>query len=199
LTIAEGSDDRERSLSIVTLTDERLVTTGKGELAHQQFDHKRVDLGSGMETKPILRFPSVPRALIAILYPLTQQQVTQAPAPRVKKSVAELLAGKWKLVERKNQIALPADWEITREFHGIGKGWLVISISGSNPVPPPPRKALFEVEGNILHIYTDIDKFAPSRHSALTIKSISDEECVLQETNTEIPKTSTYRRIRANE
>ena len=108
--------------------------------------------------------------------PKAEANLPVAPAPRVKKSMAELLVGNWKVV----QSDLRASGEFWREYTRDGK---VIGRSRTRETGFTERECEYRLEGNQLDYIPSNTNNSPLRHetweSTAMIDSVTEEKLVI--------------------
>ncbi|MBN9121481.1 MAG: hypothetical protein J0I06_20415 [Planctomycetes bacterium] len=96
----------------------------------------------------------------------------QAPAPRVKKTTAELLVGTWHGVSIDGQ-QIPKEWIFVMEF--MDDGSLNIFVNDQKNIPAV-KMGTYKLTGDRIKLSTPANAEGPARDWSIVIKEISNSE-----------------------
>jgi hypothetical protein len=124
-------------------------------------------------TARLLILPEFIVALSAFAPSPARSELPEAPAPRVKKTTAELLVGKWSLVKVDKEVIGP-QVNITAEFTMDGK----FIFEATDPtVARERRTGTYTLNGNIIRLTTQTDTNGPAGKSwDVLIENLSESE-----------------------
>jgi uncharacterized protein (TIGR03066 family) len=131
-------------------------------------------------------------ALFAIAPAPVRSELPEAPAPRAKKSTAELLVGKWKVVMLQNMQVAP-ELEIILEFTPDGK----YRVRSEDPkIGVQASNGTYKLIGNTIRLTTDVivDRRGTTRDA--TIEALSDRELTTVLSSSRERERTTFRRLK---
>jgi hypothetical protein len=128
-----------------------------------------------MNTRCFL-LPAIIVALFAVSWS-PADDLPQAPPPRVKKTTAELLVGKWKVVSVEGT-PIAEGHEYTSEFTADGK-YIYRVEKSRDPVLPPPRMGTYRLNANMISLETGPTNETRAISWKVMIKSITEDKLIL--------------------
>ena len=117
----------------------------------------------------------------------------EAPAPRAKKTTAELLVGTWKQVSR-NGKPLPETYEPTIELTKDGK--VTFRVLKSDRPIPPARVGEYRLEGNDIKFRTEATTESQAQDWIVMIKAIDEKKLLIIAYDNETGQGSEYLKIK---
>lgn len=100
----------------------------------------------------------------------------QAPAPHAKKTIAELLVGEWKAINRNGQ-EIPKEWIIAMEFTATGKLHIFVDDKKN---PPGVTIGTYKLDGKTIHLERPDAADEPAKKWDVVIETISDDSLILE-------------------
>jgi hypothetical protein len=104
-------------------------------------------------------------------------KLPQAPPPHAKKTTAELLVGKWKVVSVEGK-PLPKTYETTLELTPEGGATFRV-VKSRSAVVPPPRVGDYRVDGNVVRFAVEPTSETPRQSWSVTIKVLDENRMVI--------------------
>lgn len=112
-------------------------------------------------TARLLVLPAIMVALFAVAPSPVRSELPEAPAPREKKTHAELLVGKWRLAKVDKELIGPQTI-LTAEFTRDGK----FIFEATDPTVRPQRSTgTYTLNGNTIRLTTQTDTNGPAGKS----------------------------------
>ena len=128
-----------------------------------------------MNTRCFL-LPAIIVALFAVSWS-PAGDLPQAPPPHAKKTTAELLVGKWKVISVDGS-AIAEGHEYTSEFTADGK-YIYRVEKSRDPVLPPPRTGTYRLDANMISLETGPTSETRAISWKVMIKSITEDKLIL--------------------
>jgi uncharacterized protein (TIGR03066 family) len=120
----------------------------------------------------LIALPAILVALFAVAPSPVRSELPEAPAPRAKKTTAETLVGKWKVVELGDKQVAP-ELQIILEFTGNGE-YRVHSQDPKNGVQV--SNGSYKLINDTIRLITDVNADPNGTSRDVVIEAISDDQ-----------------------
>jgi hypothetical protein len=140
-------------------------------------------------TARLLALPSILVALFAVAPSPVRSELPEAPPPRVKKTTAELLVGKWKATKLWD-MQVPPELEIIREFTPDGK----YHTRRIDPKKVHISNGTYVLIGETLRLINDVE-IPQGKSRDVIIESLTGQELVVLYISGNYRERNTYKRL----